>query len=100
MAFEHGQTKMLKLTGFMEGETPTTFMMRLPAQEQRMLLYYDKASQNWQFRQGDIATTSSSELHLLTTPSKVEATGGEYAIFEKKGEAYYIVDWKVNQIDP
>lgn len=39
--FEHTKTTMVKLTGFMEGDTPLTFMMRLPSTEKYSVLFID-----------------------------------------------------------
>lgn len=47
VAFEHTQTKMLKLTGFMEGDSPITFRLRQPSLEPFALLLFDEDNQEW-----------------------------------------------------
>ena len=45
--FEHSETKMLKLTGYMEGELATTFELRRPSHEPFAMLYFDHADEQW-----------------------------------------------------
>lgn len=45
--FTHDEDVMLELSGFMEGELPVTFMLRLPNQHPYALLYYAEAEQTW-----------------------------------------------------
>ena len=49
-AFEHTETKMLRLSGYMQGELFATFSARLPSPEPFALLYFDDADQQWKHR--------------------------------------------------
>lgn len=39
--FSHSETKMLKLTGYMQGELAATFALRLPSSDPYAMLYHD-----------------------------------------------------------
>ena len=97
-AFEHEETTMLELTGFMEGETPITFLMRLPADEQGVLLYFDDTAQSWQFKKLDKIPTSTSAVGLFSGISTRADPAAEYAMLEKTDGGYRIVKSKLNRL--
>lgn len=97
-AFEHDETTMLELTGFMEGETPITFLMRLPADEEGVLLYFDSTAQSWQFKKLDKIPASTSEVKLFRGMSTLAENTAEYAILEKTDGGYRIVKSKLNTL--
>lgn len=55
IAFEHTNTKMVRLTGYMKGELAATFLLRLPNEHPYALLYYSEAEQAWEFQDYDEA---------------------------------------------
>lgn len=97
-AFEHEETTMLELTGFMEGETPITFLMRLPEDEQGVLLYFNSAAQNWQFEILDKIPASTSEMKLLSAMGTLAEPAADYAMLEKTDGGYRIVKSNLNTL--
>jgi hypothetical protein len=51
--FEHEETLMLRLGGYMEGELATTFYMRLNATSPYSVLYFDDVDRRWKFKHVD-----------------------------------------------
>lgn len=45
--FEHSNTKMLQLTGFLQGELASTFELRRPSEKPFALLEFDSDSKEW-----------------------------------------------------
>lgn len=97
-AFEHEETRMLKLTGFMEGETPITFLMRLPADEEGVLLYFDSTVQSWQFKKLDKIQAPNSELKLFSGMGTLAEHTTEYAILQKTDGGYRIARSKLKPL--
>lgn len=89
VAFEHLETRMLKLTGFMEGDTSITFDLRLDNQSQYTQLYFDKPNKNWVYRE-----ISGMEGQTILEQSLRPMSGGhlrqEHALFEKQGDYFFI----------
>ena len=98
MAFEHEHTTMLKLTGFMKGDTPLTFMMRLAGTEQRQMLYFDKMAKSWQSRSIDDIEGTNSALTSLSSAARVSEPFEEYAILQKVEGGYSVVKSTVNNV--
>lgn len=91
-AFHHEETRMLKLTGFMEGDSSITFALRLDTGISYSKLFLDNDAQEWAVE--PVAESDAVSLQLLT--QQQEAVGGqkrlEYAVFEKRGDIFVIVD--------
>lgn len=60
MRFEHSATKMLRLSGFMLGDSPITFSLRQRSKEQFALLFYDTQDKRWRIK--NIDTDAPSEV--------------------------------------
>ena len=48
--FQHTQTKMVKLSGYMQGELAATFGLRQPNTSPYALLYFDQVDKNWKYK--------------------------------------------------
>jgi len=88
-AFEHTETKMLRLTGFMEGETPTTFMARMPSEKSHVLLYLDPLSGRWESSHLDAEQAIAPEAKLFSDAIKITQPS-EYAVLENRGDGFFI----------
>jgi len=97
-AFEHEETTMLELTGFMEGETPITFLMRLPANEEGVLLYFDSTAQSWQFKKLDKIQGSTSEVELFSRIEDLAEPTTKYAMLQKVDGGYRIVKSRLKSL--
>ena len=97
-AFKHKETRMLKLTGFMEGETPITFSMRLPAEEEGLLLYFDSTAQSWQFKRLEKIQPSTSEVIMFSGLGEFVEPTTEYALLEKTEGGYRIMKSRLNTL--
>jgi hypothetical protein len=64
-AFEHSNTKMLKLTGYMQGELFATFSARLPSPEPFALIYFDDADGQWKHRNISKDQASNVDMKLF-----------------------------------
>lgn len=89
VAFSHIKTKMLKLTGFMEGDSAITFSLRLGTANTHTLLLFDRSSNAWTYRE-----LSGSEKKRVQEKSAMPISAAldkqDYAIFEKRGDLFYI----------
>ena len=87
-AYEHYETLMLELEGFMEGDTPVTFAMRLPSDAQFSLLYLDRVAGVW-----DSKKLGGEEAARLGTESLTEMDGLSpapgFVLFEKRDGRFY-----------
>lgn len=95
-AFTHTETKMLRLTGFMEGETPTTFMMRMPSEKSHVLLYFDLSSQKWTYSHLDHEQALASEAKLFSN-GLLLAEPRDYAVLEKREDGFLITGIRLDQ---
>lgn len=91
-AFEHSETRMLQLSGFMEGDSAVTFAMRLPSDEQFSLLHYDRANGTWEFSKLSREKALGFNAQPLSTLVDVAKPAQDYALFERKGDRYFVVD--------
>jgi hypothetical protein len=92
VAFEHTETRMLQLEGFMEGDSAVTFAMRLPSAEPYSLLYFDRGNGNWEYRNLSAEVATALDMKLLSaTVGTVDAVQ-EYALLERRDGRYYVVD--------
>lgn len=89
IAFSHSKTKMLKLTGFMQGDTAITFALRLGNGYAYTLLFFDTSSDSWVFRELD-SSERSTVSNKLPTLMSADVKKPEYAVFEKRGDLFYI----------
>jgi len=62
--FEHSKTRMLKLTGYMQGELAATFALRQPSHEPFALLMFDPTDKQWKYK-----NLSKHDLHSGESPS-------------------------------
>lgn len=89
IAFSHSKTKMLKLTGFMEGDSAITFALRLENSYAYTFLFFDPSSDSWAFRElssAEVSTALSKSPALMSVGTHRQ----DYAIFEKRGDLFYI----------
>lgn len=86
IAFEHTETKMLELTGFMEGDSAVTFALRLPSKKRYSLLYFNRESGSWESR------NLSGENELVVARLDAERAIHEYVLFECRGDRLFVVD--------
>lgn len=94
IAFHHTETRMLKLSGFMEGDTALTFSMRMPDKDPYTLLYFDPHRQEWSYKK----LNSDGHLHSLMKDKMFKATGvldNEFALVERKGDMFYIIESRI-----
>lgn len=81
VAFEHTETRMLELTGFMEGDLAVTFAIRLPSEEQHSLLYFDRGNGSWEYRDlGEEVISGFNKKFLSATVGTTDAVQ-EYVLF-------------------
>lgn len=97
-AYTHDESKMLRLTGFMEGETPATFMMRMPSDKSHVLLYFDQLSDSWKYNHVDSEQALAPKARLFSSMGGL-ATPKEFALFEKRGDGFFIADSNLTQDD-
>lgn len=93
-AFHHTETRMLKLTGFMKGDTALTFSMRMPTEETYSLLYFDSDKQEWSYRK----LSTDGHLRFQKKQTLFMTTGvedNEFALFERRGDLFYVVDSRI-----
>ncbi|MEM6692763.1 MAG: hypothetical protein AAF664_25265 [Planctomycetota bacterium] len=62
IAFEHTETKMLKLTGYQLNEPFALFSLRLPSPEPFGLLYFDDADETW--KHSNVSSESADNLDV------------------------------------
>jgi hypothetical protein len=88
-AFSHAKTKMLKLTGFMEGDSAITFALRLENPHIHTILLHDPGNNAWAYKGLSVPEwqkiKESSVAHML-----VDAHKCDFAVFEKRGDLFYI----------
>lgn len=78
MAFSHSQTKMLKLSGYMEGDVSATFMARMPTRE--------KFSAAQVTEKGELGVQHFSEREQLPPNSVL------FKHIERDGEFFHIIE--------
>lgn len=59
--FEHSETKMLRLVGYMQGEILESFVTRLPAPERFTMLYFEHQANQWKHQNLSVAELRSVE---------------------------------------
>jgi hypothetical protein len=91
VAFEHTETKMLKLTGFMEGDSAVTFALRLPAEEPYSLLYLDRTKGLWEYSNFSEEKALALNAKLLSATEDSAEPVQEYVLFERRDNRYYVV---------
>lgn len=62
IAFDHNETKMLKLTGYQQDEPFALFSLRLPSPEPFGLLYLDEADETW--KHSNLSRDSAEDVDL------------------------------------
>ncbi|HEX7802621.1 MAG TPA: hypothetical protein VF471_07695 [Pseudoxanthomonas sp.] len=92
IAFEHTETRMLELKGFMEGDSALTFALRLPSEEQYSLLYFDRSHGGWEYRNLSDKSMSWLDGQPLSAMAGVSEPVREYVLFERRGDLYYVMD--------
>jgi hypothetical protein len=88
-AFSHSETRMLKLTGFMEGDVAITFTLRLGNVNEYTLLFLDPSSNSWAYRDLSDSERKDTESESLM-PMSAGLNSQDYAIFERRGDHFYI----------
>lgn len=86
--FEHEETRMLKLMGFMEGDTPLTFAARLTGGDAQVLLYFDPRRDTWDSR----ALPASDVRGAQPLAKSVLRDEREYAVLVRHGTRFRIVE--------
>jgi hypothetical protein len=90
LPYEHDETLMLELKGFMQGDTPAAFAMRLPPDAPFSLLYFNRGAGMWDSKKLDgeeaarLAAQPSTEMDP-TTSSRM------FVVFEQKDGRYFPV---------
>jgi hypothetical protein len=92
IAFEHTETRMVELTGFMEGDSAVTFAMRLPSEEQHSLLYFDRSNGYWKYTNLAKETASNLNAKLLSAQVGTIDAAQEYVLFERRNDRYFVID--------
>ncbi|MFQ6403146.1 hypothetical protein ACIDE9_00145 [Methylophilus sp. 'Pure River'] len=94
-AFSHSKTKVLKLRGYMEGDSAITFAMRMGNNHAHTLLFLAPGSKKWDF----IALSDAVKQGFDRVPLKAILTSPiqEYAIFEKRDDGFYIVSSNISE---
>ena len=95
-AFSHTKTKMLKLTGFMVGDSAITFALRLENPHARTILIRDRVSNAWAYKE---LSASEGEEIVEISAIRVVTDGNkqDYAVFEKRGDLFYIEHSSISQ---
>jgi hypothetical protein len=92
VAFEHTKTKMLKLSGYMQGELASSFLLRsrVPVPEPFGIMYFDQKTMVW----SHMNLNSAQALKLGSKESVIDDTDQVYVLFERKnvGESSYIIN--------
>jgi hypothetical protein len=88
-AFSHSKTKMLKLTGFMEGDSAITFALRLENRNTHTILFLNRSSNAWAYRELSSSEKQSVQNNSVM-PMSVDIHEQDYVIFEKRGDLFYI----------
>lgn len=84
--FKHTKTKMLELSGFMQGDVALTFAMRLNGTPK--LLYLDPNSKRWHFK--ELSSKSNNRIDVSIRLKSSLSSSEEYAIFERRGDSFII----------
>lgn len=92
VAFQHTETRMLKLTGFMEGDSAVTFALRLPSEEPYSLLYFDRTKGHWDFRNLHEEKALGFNQQLLSVMVDAVEPVQDYVLFERKDDLYFVKD--------
>lgn len=84
--FAHSKTKMLKLLGFMQGDSATTFGLRM--RDTSTLLYLGPPSKDRAFKE---IIDSANKRNLIALHKSIANFPNilEYAIFEKQDDGFY-----------
>jgi hypothetical protein len=80
---------MLKLTGFMEGDSGVTFALRMENDSKYTKLFFDEGAGDWAFQK----VPDDDAIAFLQQPKLSVAAlrlTDEYAIFEKRGDRFVI----------
>lgn len=94
VAYTHDETKMLRLTGFMEGDTLVTFTMRMPSDEDHVLLYFDQLSERWKYSHLYDVQVLSWKDKFLNFPFD-PARPKDYVIFKRHGGSLFMLETSV-----
>ena len=90
VAFTQRETRMLRLRGYMEGDSGTTFMMRYENANQYTVLYRDEENGGWSFRAIEGGEKVDPERELLSRTMN-DGHALEFAIFEKRDQRFFLV---------
>lgn len=85
-AFKHTETKMLELSGFMQGDVALTFAMRLD--DTPKILYLDPIKKCWDFM--ELSNTRNKSMKVSLTLRSKLLDIKECAIFERRGDGFIL----------
>lgn len=86
--FEHDETLMLRLSGFMESEVAATFMARLPSQERHSIIYADDD----RLKTADLSNEQARDAATGNLPDDVLGCHlEEFVLLERADDATYYV---------
>lgn len=87
IAFEHTETKMLKLTGFLKDDLPVTFRLRQPSPDPFAVLFFDEHEQQWKSQ--NLPTDDSSMIEAATMNLRKKPSGLT-VLFERSEDGIYV----------
>lgn len=90
LSYEHDENLMLELKGFMQGDTPVTFAMRLLPGGLFSLLYFDHVAGVWDSRRLGGEEAASLIATPVTETDRAE-TSQKFVLFELKDGRYFPV---------
>ena len=82
--FEHSETRMLKLTGYMESEIFATFSLRLPSPQPFALLYFDTVDGTWKHK--NISKDQSKDVDRKVFGTGLKAGQCRYRVLFDRAE--------------
>ena len=89
VAFSHSNTKVLKLTGYMQGDAAITFALRMDNDNKHTILFRDSPRNGWNFTK--LSDAKKQDFDKESFKSILPNSNfQEYAIFEKLGEGFVI----------
>lgn len=92
IAFKHTKTKMLELSGFMQGDVPLTFALRLD--DTPKLLFLEPNSKRWDFKMLGVGNKGINKSSIKSALLDSQ----EYALFERRGDSFFIASTNINEV--
>lgn len=90
-AFKHTETRMVELTGFMEGDSVVTFALRLPSEEKYSFLFLDRNKRSWDYTKLSEEKAFALKEQLSFATADIVEPAKKYVLFERRNDRYYVV---------